>query len=333
LIVSITALDSRGQKLSEVTNPLLDIDTSFYHYVSARSKSHVVKNEAHLIGGKLDYVFDGDAEYRQKLSNMFGINKILKPVFGYVGEKYRISVGSAARAGSLKFSDAYEITVKAAERLGMILPVLCVLARSDNVIFSLDGEGIAEPCIVISSGLADSSDEELLRFLIGRECGRIQNGQCLYRCAAEFYGIAGRDSDRRETMTDTNIKRTFAEWYRLSDITCDRAGIISLDNPSNYVEVMLRALSGGITGIYSPEKLSAEIIEAGYEKIHFTPARSITLGMNVSPLVRRFYCGMEFINCEVLYNRRTDAHPTIQHLVNKQAMEVRCVIISEGGVK
>jgi hypothetical protein len=312
---------------------LLEIDTSFYHYVSARSKSHATKTDAHYIGGRPDYIFDGDAEYRQKLSNMFGINKVLKPVFGYVTEKNRASVGGSVRAGSLKFSVAYESAVKAAERLGMILPVVIVIARSDSIIFSLEGDGISEPCIVLSSGLAETTDEDLLRFLIGRECGRIQNGHCLYQAAAQFYGLAGKDSDRRETLTDTNIKHAISDWYRLSDITCDRAGIIAMDNPANYVSVMLHALSLGITGIYSPEKLTAETIEAGYDRVHFTPARSIALGTSVSPLVRRIYCGMEFINCEVLYNRRTDAHPPIQHLVNKQAMEVRCVIISEGGVK
>jgi hypothetical protein len=326
-------ITSAQQGLTEIANPLLEIDTSFYHYVSARSKSHAVKTDAHLIGGKPDYVFDGDAEYRQKLSNMFGVNKILKPVFGYIGEKYRVSLGGAVKAGSLKFAAAYEITVKTAERLGMILPVLCVFARSDSIIFSFDGEGVSEPCIVISSGLAENADPELLRFLIGRECGRIHNGQCLYRAAAEFYGFAGKDSDRRETLTDTNIKHAFSQWYRLADITLDRAGIIALDDPTAYVGVLIKALGLGLTGIYSPEKLTAEIIETGYDKIHFTPARSISLDSSVSPLVRRFYCGMEFINCEVLYNRRTDAHPSIQHLVNKQACEVRCVIISEGGVK
>ncbi|MDR0987061.1 MAG: hypothetical protein LBL98_05155 [Ruminococcus sp.] len=315
------------------TNPLFDIDTNFYHYVSARSKAHALKSDSHLIGGKLDYAFDGDTDYRQKLGGMFGMTKVLKPVFPYIAETYRMAFGSSAKAGSLKFAAVYEISVKCAERLNMVLPMVFVLATSNNIIYSLEGENIAEACIVISSGLAECGDEKLLKFLIGRECGRIQNAHCLYKSAASFYGLTGTDSDRRETLTDTNIKTALSGWYRLSDITCDRAGIISLDDPSDYLKVALRAISIGLTGIYKPENLTEDSVIDGYEKIHFTPARSISLDSSCSDLYRRLCCGLEFINCEVLYNRRTDAHPTVSHLVNKQAMEVRCVIISEGGVK
>jgi hypothetical protein len=319
--------------IENTVNPLLDIDTNFYHYVSSRSKAHALKSDTHLIGGKLDYVFDGDSECRQKLGSMFGISKILKPVYGFINENYRMMYGSSAKAGSLKFSAAYEATVKCAERLKMVLPVVCVLASSEKKIYSLEGEGINEPCVVLTSGLAECGDNKLLKFLIGRELGKIQNGHCLYRQAAAFYGLAGIDSDRRETITDTNIKNALIEWCRLSDITADRAGIISLDEPADFVKIALKSLSNGFTGIYTPEVLSETIINDGYEKLHFTPARSISLSSDVSSLVRRLYCGLEFINCEVLYNRRTDATPTVAHLVNKQAMEIRCVIISEGGVR
>jgi hypothetical protein len=314
-------------------NPLLEIDTNFYHYVSARSKSHALKSDAHLIGGKLDYAFDGDTDTRQKLSGMFGFNKAMKPVFSYIGERYRLAFGSSAKAGSLKFPVAYEAAVRVSERLGMPLPVVCVLAGSGKYIYSIEGEGSAEPCIVMSAGLAEDTDEELLKFLIGREAGRLQNAHTLYKSAAEVYGVAGKDSDRRETLTDTNMKNTLAEWYRLSDITCDRAGIIALDDPAAYVKVVLRSLSAGFTGIYPEEKLTSARINDMYDKIHFTPARSIALGEDVSMLARRLFCGLEFINCEVLYKRRTDAQPLVSHLVNKQAMEVRCVIIAEGGAR
>jgi hypothetical protein len=319
--------------IENTVNPLLDIDTNFYHYVSARSKAHALKSDTHLIGGKLDYAFDGDSEYKQKIGSMFGISKVFKPVYNFINENYRMMYGSSAKAGSLKFSGAYEATVKCAERLKMVLPVVCILASSEKKIYSLEGEGISEPCVVLTSGLAECGDDRLLKFLIGRELGKIQNGHCLYRQTASFYGLAGVDSDRRETLTDNNIKNALIEWCRLSDITDDRAGIISLDDPADYVKVALKSLTYGFTGIYPAEVLSETLINDSYEKIHFTPARSISLGSDVSSLMRRLYCGLEFINCEVLYNRRTDATPTVQHLVNKQAMEIRCAIISERGTR
>ena len=46
---------------------------------------------------------------------------------------------------------------------------------------------------------------------------------------------------------------------------------------------------------------------------------------------------MEFLNCEILYNWRSDIEKIDVHTVGKQALEVRCEIIlgadsSKGGV-
>ena len=74
-----------------------------------------------------------------------------------------------------------------------------------------------------------------------------------------------------------------------------------------------------------------------YETLHITPARSISLDDTWNSLERRVFAGMEFLNCEILYNWRSNIEKLDIHTVNKQALEIRCEIIigadnSKGGV-
>jgi hypothetical protein len=311
--------------MASQANPLLEIDTDFSHYVAARTKSGTSK--ANLLGGKLDYIFDADVDCRRKLNNMSGINKILKPVFPYITERYRTVIGSAARAGALKYGDAYKTLETCAGRLGVAIPSLFVTVNSTEYkAFSFDGGDISEPCIVITSAVAENMNKDELAFLIGRECGRIQNGHSLLKYAAVLYGQAGADSDRRDTITDTGIKNVLRQWLRYSDVTCDRAGIICLESPEKYAETVLSVRREGNLGLYEAEKITAPEMKAMYDKLHFTPARAISLGDDVSELKRRIICGLEFISCEVLYTRRPDL-TAVPHTMNKQGLEVRCEII------
>ncbi|MDR0991523.1 MAG: M48 family metalloprotease [Ruminococcus sp.] len=311
--------------MASQANPLLEIDTDFSHYVAARTKSGTAKQN--LLGGKLDYIFDSDVDCRRKLNNMSGINKVMKPVFPFITERYRTVVGSAARAGALKYGDAYKIMEICASRLGVAVPSLFVTVNSSEYrAYSFDGGDISEPCIVITSAVAESLSKDEIAFLIGRECGRIQNGHSVFKYAAAYYGQAGADSDRRDTITDTGIKNVLRQWLRYSDVTCDRAGIICMDSPDKYAEAVLSSRREGNLGLYPEEKISAPEMKKLYEKVHFTPARSINIGADVSELKRRILCGMEFISCEVLYSRRSDL-PSAPHTMNKQGLEVRCDII------
>jgi hypothetical protein len=311
--------------MASQANPLLEIDTDFAHYVAARTKSGTSK--ANLLGGKLDYIFDADNDCRRKLNNMSGINKVLKPVFPYITERYRTVIGSAARAGALKYGDAYKMLEVCAGRLGVAVPSLFVTVNSTEYkAFSFDGGDISEPCIVITSAVAENMNKEQLAFLIGRECGRIQNGHSLLKYAAVYYGQAGAESDRRDTITDTGIKNVLRQWLRYSDVTCDRAGIICLESPDNYLESLLTSRQKGILGMYDEEKITSSEMKKVYDKLHFTPARAISLGSDTSELKRRILCGLEFISCEVLYSRRPDLG-SAPHMMNKQGLEVRCEII------
>lgn len=317
-------------------NPLLDIDTSFASYLSARTRSY----KDHMVGGMLDYAFDPDFSVKQKITTFQPWSKVHKNLLSKeIPAKIKRLFQSADVAGSLQHPEIYSAVQLCAERLQISVPKVYVRnAPNKYEIYSIAAEGV-EPCIVATTGLIDVCSKEELNFLVGCECGHIQNNHCIFVMAAPFFGINIFD-DPDEAVPESyhalnQIAGTISEWLKLADVTGDRAGIICLSNPGDYPVIMNSLQSKGAFGIYRKDKLELEELLEQYEVLHKTPARSIVLPKGCSHIERRILAGLEFLSCEILYNWRTDLSKVDMHTVNKQALEVRCEIIldaAKGGV-
>ncbi len=314
-------------------NPLLEIETSFSAYLSARTRSF----KDHVVGGRLDYAFDADFHMRQKINNLTGWSKIYKSLVGNdIPNKFKKVFQSTSVAGSLLFPNAYEAAKICAERLQISVPNVYVRNAAGKLdIYSISAPDV-EDCIVITSGLYEVCTKEEMIFLIGRECGHIQNNHCIYNLSASYFGYRNEDgfslaADNSQTSEGTlkQLDATLLAWSRLADVTSDRAGIICLDNPHNFPEIMDSIYQKGIISVRNrlDSFLDLDNIRHVYESLHITPARNIKLDENYTAIDRRIFAGLEFLNCEAFYNWRTDLNKNDIHTMNKQALEVRCEII------
>lgn len=314
-------------------NPLLEIETSFSAYLSARTRSF----KDHVVGGRLDYAFDADFHMRQKINNLSGWSKIYKSLVGNdIPNRFKKVFQSTSAAGSLLFPNAYEAAKICAERLQISVPNVYVRNAADKLdIYSISAPDV-EDCIVITSGFYEACTKEEMIFLIGRECGHIQNNHCIYNLSASYFGYRNEDgfSSGDENVQNSEgvlkqLNTTLLAWSRLADVTSDRAGIICLDNPHNFPEIMNSLYEKGIITIGNrlDNFLDLERIKQSYESIHITPARNIKLDDNYNFIDRRILAGLEFLNCEAFYNWRSDFNKNDIHTMNKQALEVRCEII------
>lgn len=310
-------------------NPLLDIETSFTAYLSARTRSY----KDHIVGGMMDYAFDSDFSVKQKITTFPSWSKVYKNLMGHdIPLKIKRLFQSTDVAGSLQHPEIYNAVQQCAEKLQISVPTVYVRnAPKKYEIYSIAAEGI-EPCIVATTGLIEVCSNEELCFLVGCECGHIQNNHCIFTMAAPYFGINTQEDigeiDSQESYKAlTQIAGTMSEWIKLADVTGDRAGIICLNNPNDYPLVMNSLHSKGALGMYKKEKLDLDELLKLYEVLHRTPARSITLPVDCSYIDKRILAGLEFLSCEILYNWRADLNKVDMHTVNKQALEVRCEII------
>lgn len=310
-------------------NPLLDIDTSFAAYLNARTRSY----KDHIVGGMMDYAFDADFSVKQKITAFSGWSKVYKNLTGRdIPNKVKRIFQSTDIAGSMKYAELYNAVKVCAERLQISVPTVYVRnAPSKYEIYSVAAEGV-DPFIVVTSGLAEICSREELRFLIGCECGHIQNNHCIFNMAAPYFGIRFSDEQEESKSSDQDssamqIASTILEWMTLSDVTSDRAGIICLSDPQEYPMIMTGIHSKGIFSRYPKECLAPDELMKQYETLHITPARSIVIPPECSDVDKRILAGLEFLNCEILYNWRGDLSKADIHTVNKQALEIRCEII------
>lgn len=308
-------------------NPLLDIDTNFTAYLASRTRTF----KDHMVGGRIDYAFDADFSLRQKFTTHSGWNKIYKNLVSTeIPNKFKRVFQTANEVGAMHFPEVYDAAKVCSERLKIKMPSVYVRNSSKVEIYTLSAEGTS-PAIILTSALCEACSKEELRFLIGCECGHIQNNHCIYYMAAPNFGVV-MDNDIVNPIVEENNKMTSSamlDWITLSDITADRAGIICCNHPKDYAATMASIRSKGIVDIYSRTScgLDYDRVIKMFDTLHFTPARSINLDDSWSRLEKRVFAGMEFLNCEILFNWREDLDKTDIHTVTKQALEVRCEII------
>ncbi len=310
-------------------NPLMDINTSFCDYLVERTRSY----QEHIVGGTLDYAFDADFAMRQKIGGYSGWSRLYKTIVGTdIPNRFKRYFQSSDSAGSVQYAKAYEAAKKCSERLQISIPVILVRKAGEiPEIMSMAGEGI-EPCVVMTSDIADGCTFDELCYLIGCECGRLQNRHSAFNYAFTYPGISRGDSESSDNVK-SNIRElnySLNKWLISGDITADRAGIICLDSPDKFGEVYAGVRKKGIPDSYGSvhKDIDIDTIIKKYETTHITPVRDLKMG-DFSCDERRVIAGMEFIGCEILYIWRPDLNRPDTHVGNKQALEIRCDIIAD----
>lgn len=313
-------------------NPLLDINTSFGDYLVARTRSF----QEHVVGGTLDYAFDADFAMRQKIGGFSGWSRLYKAINSTdIPNRFKRYFQSSDSAGSMNYAKAYEAAKKCSERLQISIPVVLVRKAGDvPEITSMAGDSI-EQCIVMTSDIAEGCTDDELCYLIGCECGRLQNRHSAFNYAFTYPGISRGDAAE---SSDPNVKSNVRElnynlnkWLILGDITADRAGIICLDKPGDFAQIYTSVRKKGIPDSFGNINKDIDIddILKRYETLHVTPVRDLKMGSGCSADERRIIAGMEFVSCEILYIWRSDLVRPDTHVSNKQSLEIRCDIIAD----
>lgn len=317
--------------MTDSYNPLMEINTSFCDYLVERTRSY----QEHVVGGTLDYAFDADFAMRQKIGGFSGWSRLYKAIVSTdIPNRFKRYFQSSDSANSMQYAKAYDAAKKCSERLQISIPVILVRKAGDTPeIMSLAGEGI-EPCIVMTADVAENFTDDELCYLMGCECGRIQNRHSAFNYAFTYPGISRGDvSGSVEENVKSNIRElnyNLNKWLISGDITADRAGIICLDDPASFGEIYASVRRKGIPDSFGSinKDIDIEAVTKHYETLHITPVRDLKMGEEYSSDERRIVAGMEFIGCEILYIWRPDLERPQTHIGNKQALEIRCDIIA-----
>ena len=106
--------------------------------------------------------------------------------------------------------------------------------------------GIDQPFIMLTSGLVDLLDEEELRFVIGHELGHILSGHAVYRSMLDHLLALSRRAFFLPVgyLGLRALVSALEEWYRKSELSCDRAGVLAGQDPSAAMRAQMKMAGG-----------------------------------------------------------------------------------------
>ena len=125
--------------------------------------------------------------------------------------------------------------------------------------------GHKSPFIVLTSGLIDLLGDEELSFVVGHELGHIKAGHVLYtvlaRNIASIISAIGQATLGIGSLIGQGLVFALHDWYRKSELTADRAGLLCVQNLDPCITVVHEAggrrepLVGrdGSEGVHAPD--------------------------------------------------------------------------------
>jgi Zn-dependent protease with chaperone function len=181
----------------------------------------------------------------QALRRLPVFDEVLRKLFGFFGEK---PIRLAFQANAVKVTPRQFPKIHA-----MYLEVLRTLDVdteydlfvSQTPIVNAGAYGMNQPFIILNSGTVGLLDDDELRYILGHELGHILSDHVLYRTMTvlliqlagmgfPIVGIAARA-----------VLVALLEWSRKSELSCDRAGLLTVQDPEVVMRTMLKMAGGG----------------------------------------------------------------------------------------
>jgi len=131
-------------------------------------------------------------------------------------------LGTSVKVTDKQFPELYQLAIDCASRLHIAPPTIYVFPEVGALNAHTFGTN-DDAYIVLNGVLVDHLSTEELRFVVGHECGHIQNNHVVYMTAL-YYLMYSANLFVRWIVTPAVM--ALQSWTRRAEISCDRAGLI-----------------------------------------------------------------------------------------------------------
>jgi Zn-dependent protease with chaperone function len=109
--------------------------------------------------------------------------------------------------------------------------------------------GFNEPFVVVNSGALELLSREEQRFLLAHEVGHVMSGHVIYRTLAEILLLVGLSGlPFLAGLALFPIQVALFEWYRKSELSADRAGLLGSQSRDDTLMAFLKLAGGRADG-------------------------------------------------------------------------------------
>lgn len=181
------------------------------------------------------------------LQSVPGLDIILQKVVGTTVERSLrlLALSSAVRVSERQFAKVNTLYKEACTILDVKnVPELYISA---SPFINARAVGMEKPFIILNSALLDSlSDQELLA-VIAHELGHCLSGHLLYSTLLVLltnFSMPVLSTIPLGAAAIATIRMALMEWYRKSELSCDRAGLLVVQDPDVCYDLEMK-LAGG----------------------------------------------------------------------------------------
>jgi len=174
-------------------------------------------------------------------------DEVLKRVFGFFGEKpIRLAFqADAVRVSENQFPKIYRTYKECLKTLDA--PEEYPLFMSQTPMVNAGAYGMDKPFIILNSGTVRLLEEDELAYVISHEIGHIVSDHVLYKTMTVLLINLANMGFPIVGLAARAVLVGLLEWSRKSELSCDRAGLLGVQNPEVVMRTMLKMAGGGTT--------------------------------------------------------------------------------------
>jgi Zn-dependent protease with chaperone function len=192
------------------------------------------------------YEHPADRSALVAMRKLTGFDVLLRRLAGLFSDRSLrlLFLASGVRASTEQFPDLYALLLDGAAILD--LPTVPELFITQDPVPNAMALGTDKPFIVITTGLVDLLDAEEIRFVIGHELGHVLSGHSVYRTMLfHLTNLAARLAWFAVGYIGLRvIIAGLEEWYRKSELSCDRAGVLAGQDPAAARRALMKIAGG-----------------------------------------------------------------------------------------
>ena len=197
----------------------------------------------------------------QALRRIPGFDTVLKKLFGLFGEKpIRLAFqANAIKVGPRQYPQLWDQYLEVCETLDVKQPYDLFVSQTPLV--NAGAYGMDRPFIVLNSGSLILLEGDEVTYLLGHEVGHVLSGHVLYRTMTVLLLQLAQLGFPVVGLAARAILVALLEWSRKAELSCDRAGLLSVQNPDATLTGFMK-LSGGVPGMEKDLDLNAFMEQA-----------------------------------------------------------------------
>lgn len=172
-------------------------------------------------------------------------DEVLRKLFGFFGEKpLRLAFqANSVEVSHRQYAHVHQLYQDVLRTLDAPEPYPLFISQTPMV--NAGAYGMDRPFVLLNSGTVHLLDDDELQYVMAHEVGHILSGHVLYRTMLVILVQLAERGFPIVGLAARGILIALLEWYRKSELSADRAGLLGVQDPRVVYRAMLKMAGGG----------------------------------------------------------------------------------------